>query len=127
MVYEVTGCVAGGDIAYHYIDLGIFILDCLKYANNTAGMTVGCVDYDGVHAGCHECVNAVHRVGGDAYSGGYTKAAAAVFAGIGFVFCFGYVFIGDESDKFAFVVDNRQFLDLVRLENVGSFFKIGGR
>ena len=84
------------------------------------------VDDNSVDTGGNESVGALHRVGCDSYAGSYAESATAVFAGIRFVFGFGYIFISYKTDKLAVVVDNRKFFDFMRLEYVGGFFAISG-
>ena len=88
-------------------------------------MAVGGIDYYGIGTGCHKGIDALHRVGCDAYTGSHTETAQAIFAGVGFIFSFGDVFICDKPHEVTFAVNHGELFYLMVLQNLGSLFKIG--
>ena len=81
-------------------------------------MAVGGVNDDGVDASLDEGFHAVECVVRHADACGYTEAAFGVFAGHGLVFCFRNVLIGDQTDQSSFTVNDREFLNLVFLQDL---------
>ena len=67
---------------------------------------------------CHEGIHAIHVVGRDTYACSATQVSLRVFVGVGIVAQFGDIFVRNQTDKFAVLVNNRQFLHFVCLEGI---------
>ena len=83
------------------------------------------VDNDSVNACFYKRFSSLEAVASHTDTGCYTQAAESVLASVWFVFSFGDVFVGDQTDEFAILVNYGEFFNFVSLENVGSFVEIG--
>ena len=83
-------------------------------------MTVSRVDDNGVSTSSNERINAFHCVCGDTHTSCNAQATLGIFTSHRFVFCFGDVFIGNQTHQFAVVVNDRELFNLVLLQNFAS-------
>ena len=103
---EHTGCVAGGHISYDKVYAAKRSFGFAQAVDDRFGVSVSCVNDDGVGTGLNEGFHALHCVGCDAHAGCHTESAFVVFASHGLVFGLGDVFIGNQTHEAAVVVDD---------------------
>ena len=82
------------------------------------GMSMGSIDDDGIHIFADQCLNPFQGIHCNAHGGSYAEPAPAVLACIGPCFDLDDILIGNQSDQFIILVNNRQFLDLILLEDL---------
>ena len=82
------------------------------------------VDNYCINAGFNKCINTIHAITGNTYTGSNTKATKGIFTCVGFIFSFSNVFISNQANQVVFTIHNRKFFNLVLLKNFGCFFKI---
>ena len=124
-VNEHFGCFARGDIPHHDVDVGIFGLGFFELLHYSLRMSVCRVDHNGIDAGIDEGFNALHRVYGYTYAGGYAQTPLGVFACHGFVFGFCDVLISNESDEASVGIHHGEFFNLVLLQYLACAGKVG--
>ena len=113
-----AGGIAGGDITDHDVNARETGLCLAEFFNDRFGMTVGSVNHDGICAGSNQCFHAFQSVPCPPDAGSHSESSLGVFASHGFVFGFGDVLIGDESDESSFLVHDGKFLDFVLLKDL---------
>ena len=115
--------LAGGDVANHHIHVSEMLFDLQQRVDDIAGMSMGAIEHQGIHAGLHQSLGALHGIGGDAHAGGHPQAAQLVLASVRFVLRLGDVFVCDEAQKRAVLGHHGQFLDLVLLQDVAGLIQ----
>ena len=86
---------------------------------------MGRVDDDSVGTGIYEGLHTVEGVEGDTDTGSNTQTALLILTCHRLVLGLGDVLIGDKTDKVVVLVDNRQLLYLVLLQNLCSGSEVG--
>ena len=124
MVDEVAGSLARSYIAHDDVHVGEMLLDSLQRADDTLAVAVGRVDDDGIYARVDQCLCTLQRVGGHAHACGHAQAALGVLASHRLVLGLGDILIGDEADEVVVLIDHRELLDLVLLEDGGSGLEV---
>ena len=82
-------------------------------------MSVGSVDHQGVDAGIDQGGSPLQCVGGNANGSSHAQASTRVLTSVRAGLHFDDVFIGDETYQMIVLVDDRELLDLVLLQDVG--------
>ena len=116
--------LAGGDVAaddVHAIERGIG-LQAANHVESQLGLTVGGVDHEHVHAGFHQSGSTVVGVTQEADAGGNAQTTLFVLGGVRILLGLHEVLHGDQAGEVAFIVNQRQLLDLVLGQQVVGVF-----
>ena len=84
---------------------------------------MGGIDHQSVDACFYESVGTFDGVGGDAHSGSHAETAFVILAGVRASLHLDDVLVGDQTEQMVVFINDRKLLDLVLLQDVGSFFK----
>ena len=88
-------------------------------------MAVSRINHDGIGTGIHQSLHTVEGINGHTDTSSHTQTTFLVFTSHGLILGLGDVLIGDQTDETVVLVDHRQFLDLVLLQNLGSSDQVG--
>ena len=86
---------------------------------------MSCIDNHSIDTGINKSLDTLHGITCDTHTGCNTQAALAVLASHWLVLCFCDILVCDETYQLAVIVNNRQLLDLVITQNLGSSLHIG--
>ena len=82
------------------------------------------INNDSINTGFYKCINTLHAISSYANTGSHAQATKRVLASIWFILCFGNVFVCNKTYQLTIGINDRQFFNLVTLQNISSFFKV---
>ena len=88
-------------------------------------MSVSRINHNGICTGVNQCLHALNRVDSNAHTGSHAQPTFCVFTSHRFVFCFRNVFISNQAYQLTVFIHNRQFFNLVFLQDARSRFHVG--
>ena len=97
-------------------------LQAANHVESQLGLTVGGVDHEHVHAGFHQSGSTVVGVTQEADAGGNAQTTLFVLGGVRILLGLHEVLHGDQAGEVAFIVNQRQLLDLVLGQQVVGVF-----
>ena len=115
----------GGDVAGDELRVGVFGLDVLHRFHDVAGVAVGTVEHESVHARVKQRAGAVKHVRRNADGGGDKETAAAVLRGVRIGDRLFDVLDRDEALETEVLIHDGQLFDLVAAERFLRFFQRG--
>ena len=110
--------LGGRNVARRHLQPGIFLLQQLDPVQHRLRMAMGCIHHDQIHACFHQQVHPLIRIRPDADGRAHAQPPMFVLAGIRVFDTFFDVLDGDQALQLELLVDDRQFLDAVLVEDL---------
>ena len=113
---------AGADVAaddLHAVEGGV-VLQAGNHVECQTGFTVGGVDHEHVHASLHQSGGTLPGVAEEADAGGHAQTTLLILGGVRVLLGLDEVLDGDQAGQVAFLVNERQLLNLVLGEQTVS-------
>ena len=104
---------AGGNVAANHIHLRIVLLDPAHTLDHAMAVAVRRVHHDGVHAGAHQCFDALFGALAHTHGRAHAQFAQGVARGTGEAGLLGDVLHRNQALEFKRIVDHQQALDFV--------------